>query len=75
MIVCNSLFSILSQINDWEKIMSVIPVFPQAVPTEMLKTAVLTAPQKPEWIEMVTGLLGVTPAEKLVELEPDVRLM
>ncbi|XP_022802629.1 uncharacterized protein LOC111340108 isoform X3 [Stylophora pistillata] len=62
----------LSQVNDWEKIMLVLPVFPLATPAVVLKGAVMTALQKPEWIEVVTRALGVTPARTLVELGSDV---
>ena len=55
--------------------MSVIPAFPEAVPIEMLKTAVLTASQKADWIDMIIGLLAEIPAEKRSELGPDVRFM
>ena len=64
--------STLLKVNDWEKIMSVLPVFPLATPAVVLKGAVITALQKPEWIEMVTEVLGVTPAENLCELGSDV---
>ncbi|KAJ7389899.1 testis- and ovary-specific PAZ domain-containing protein 1 [Desmophyllum pertusum] len=62
----------LSQTNNWEKIMSVLPAFPEAVPMEILKTAVLTASQKADWIDMIIGLLAEIPAEKRSELGPDV---
>ena len=64
--------STLSKVNDWEKIMLVLPVFPLATPAVVLKGAVITALQKPEWIEMVTEVLGGTPAENLCELGSDV---
>ena len=54
--------------------MSVIPVYPEAVPTEILNTAILTAPQKADWVEIMIGLLAMAPAQKLTELGPDVRL-
>ena len=54
--------------------MSVIPVYPEAVPIEILNTAILTAPQKADWVEIMIALLATAPAQKLTELGPDVRL-
>lgn len=65
----------LSQRNYWEKILSVIAVYPEAVPIEILNSAILTAPQKAAWVEIMIGLLTTAPAEKLTDLGPDVRLV
>lgn len=55
--------------------MSVIQLYPEAVPIEVLNTAVLTASQKADWVEMMIGLLAQTPAQKLTELGLDVRFV
>ena len=55
--------------------MSVIAVYPEAVPIEILNTAILTAPQKADWVEIMIELLTTAPAQKLTELGPDVRLV
>ena len=55
--------------------MSVIAVYPDAVPIEVLNTAVLTASQKADWVEIMIELLATAPAQKLTELGPDVRFV
>lgn len=55
--------------------MSVIAAYPDAVPIEVLNTAVLTASQKADWVEIMIELLATAPAQKLTELGPDVRFV
>jgi len=72
---CGLFYRTLSQRNYWEKIMSVIAVYPEAVPIEILTTAILTASQKADWVEIIIGLLATAPAQKLTELGPNVRFV
>ncbi|XP_078357548.1 uncharacterized protein LOC144642464 isoform X2 [Oculina patagonica] len=62
----------LSQTNNWEKIMTVIPAYPDIVPIGILNTAVSMAPRKADWVQMIVGLLATSPAERLNELGPEV---
>ena len=55
--------------------MTMIPACPDAVPIEILNTAVLTASQKADWVEMIVGLLAASPAERLNKLGPEVRFV
>jgi len=72
---CGLFYRTLSQRNYWEKIMSVIAVYPEAVPIEILNTAILTASQKADWVEIIIELLATAPAQKLTELGPNVRFV
>lgn len=53
--------------------MMVIPVYPNTVPIEILRTAVQTASKRADWVKVILGLLSVSPAERLKELGPEVR--
>jgi len=55
--------------------MPVIAVHPEAVPSEILSTAILTASQKADWVEVMIGLLATAPPQKVAELGPDVRFV
>lgn len=55
--------------------MSVIAVYPEVVPIEILNTAILTASQKADWVEIIIELLATAPAQKLTELGPNVRFV
>lgn len=64
--------STLAQANEWDKIMSVLLAVSEALPGEILKSAVLMATQKIDWIEAVIAVLAMTPAEKGLVLDEDV---
>ena len=67
--------STLLQAEDWEKIMSLLPSVPESVPIEILKSAVLNACKRVDWIEAVIAVLAMTPAEKLCQLGADVSIV
>ena len=67
-----SFFSSLLQTNNWEKIMPILPSFPDRVPVEILKAAVLNTSQRVDWTEMVLVALTMSAADKLAELGAEV---
>ena len=64
--------STLAQANEWDKIMSVLVAVSGALPDKILKSAVLMATQKIDWIEAVIAVLTMPPAEKVLVLDEDV---
>ena len=70
-----SFLSTLFQSNKWDKIMSVLPSVAEALSIEILKSVVLNATQRDDWIETVIAVLAMTPAEKLSQLGADVSVV
>ena len=52
--------------------MPILPSFPDRVPVEILKAAVLNASQRVDWTEMVLVALTMSAADKLAELGAEV---